>query len=308
MPPDTNHPALLTDFVEGLIPLLELCNIHALDPQQLAAWATSDQTQRDLAALAHLAQLRAAAVAAQAHPTALARLAAIALTPTAPNTDPHAHADADTTGPRAIALAAKAAANPKALSLRARLTETTRKAATFLAASPNQSRERKLATSPPPNASPPQPATPTANATHPTNDPSTATERARPRIEPPHGTTQGAGPTTERARLSIERAGLSIEGAGLSIEGAGLSSPARTRPPLQINQHPSAVTNHAPPKHPFHTHQRREQEPSNEPTGANNPGSPPHRQRPAPQRPGAPPLLARLHQPQTCPKSPLFPA
>ncbi|MEZ6232791.1 MAG: hypothetical protein R3B68_01250 [Phycisphaerales bacterium] len=93
MPPDTNHPALLTDFVEGLIPLLELCNIHALDPQQLAAWAASDHTQRDLAALAHLAQLRAAAIAAQAHPTALARLATIALSPTP--TDPNA----DTTGP-----------------------------------------------------------------------------------------------------------------------------------------------------------------------------------------------------------------
>ncbi len=124
-PDDLDHAQLLAHYLDPDIPPRELADIFGLSLPQLAAWADSQRTRADIHAINALQHARAADLA----PSQLARarhtLAAIAAT----------------------------APGARVTALECRANETARRAATKLLTtlSPlNPSRERELATLPPP--------------------------------------------------------------------------------------------------------------------------------------------------------------
>lgn len=124
-----DHNALLAAFLSPALTLLAICEHHSITPTDLAAWVDAPRTRADLAALAHVAELRAAAITTQSKPAALARLTQLAAV------SPLAHLIPTPPDPRTAHLAPVRPAPPPTpippLVL-ARAAETSRKAAAQL--------------------------------------------------------------------------------------------------------------------------------------------------------------------------------
>ncbi|MEZ6241585.1 MAG: hypothetical protein R3B57_00925 [Phycisphaerales bacterium] len=81
LPAHVSEPDLLADFLAAELPLLALCERHAIDLDDLTAWLDHPRTRERLAALERAAATRERLVTAQARVAAAVRLRDLAAFP-----------------------------------------------------------------------------------------------------------------------------------------------------------------------------------------------------------------------------------